>query len=369
MLGRLNTSVLTRMPRDCTAFPGSLVSYRCTVHSRIGVDPVHNTHELSSLKKLSLLLFDLAMKNTKQNKAKPSNGGRVGKGSALVASSSSGGRVSTKSLLNHPIFGGKLTSNTDSVPSAFVNILGNSTYFSEGSKVLMPELGMDPINLVGSQPLSDVTGAVATPDVFTNNTLATAVSANLIGLSPDLLNGPVAARANLYDKFVFRDVLIEYVSTCATTQASALAVALLEDGSGLGSPTSFSTVRQCVPSISFPLRTDRCFLHYHYRGPQLFYNTDDTATNPGLRLTRQGFICSYASANLTVISPGFFNIYYSLDLYDPVLSQGFTLSVKRQERQVLKDILTYSRSLSSDKATEFLESILKTPSPPRPWAK
>jgi len=210
---------------------------------------------------------------------------------------------------------------------------------------MMPNLGQCPVNIVGSQPLSDVTGAVATPDVFTTGTLATS-TANQIQLSPDSLNGPLAARANLDDKYVFRDILIEYFSSCATTQANSIALAIEEDGSGLGAPTSFSTTRQIVPSVAFPLRADRCFLHYHYRGPNLWWNLLDNATVAGSRSTVQCDLYGYASANLTVIVPGFINIYYSIDLYDPVLSQGFTMSVRKDERLILNAFVQHFRRLS-----------------------
>jgi hypothetical protein len=282
---------------------------------------------------------------------------RNGAGPQLQATQGAGGRVMTKSLMSHPIFGGRLTSNTDSIPSAFVNILGNSTYFGEGSKVLMPELGLDPVNIVGCQPLSDVTGSAGAPDVFTTGTLATASTVNLIYMSPDTFNGPLAARANLYDKYVFRDILIEYVSTCATSQANAIGIGIMEDGSGLGAPTSFSTVRQLVPSVAFPLRTDRAFLHWHYRGPQLYWTAADTASNAAGRLTLQGAISAFASANLTVIVPGFFNVYYSIDLYNPVLSQGFTVSVNRRERDVLREVLQAIREMKPDDQERALEDV------------
>jgi hypothetical protein len=282
---------------------------------------------------------------------------RKGQSAVQISGDQTTGRVNIRSLINHPIFGGKLSSNSSTIPAAFVNILGNSTYFTEGRKVMMPELGLDPVNIVGCQPFSDVTGAVATPDAWTNNTLATASTANVIYLSPDTCNGPLAAKANLYDKFVFRDILLEYVSTCATSQASALAMCITEDGSGLGGPTSFSTVRQVVPSVAFPLRADRAYLHYHYAGPQLWWNAADTASNASGRLTFQGAVYGYTSANITVIVPGFVNIYYSVDLYDPVLSQGFTVSVKRDERDVIRDVLKNIREMPEKERDSALADI------------
>jgi len=297
-----------------------------------------------------------AKRIAKRNKSQQKGGG--GGVKVKFAEQMSTGRVTIKSLMNHPIFGGKMTSNVLTIPAAFVNILGNSTYFGENGRVMMPELGIDPVNIIGCQPLSDVTGAVATPDVFTNLTLATTSGANTIGLSPDVFNGPLAARANLYDKYVFRDVLIEYVSTCATSQASAVAVAIEEDGGGGGAPTTFSTTRQIVPSVAFPFRADRAFLHYHYRGPQLFWTTDAAD-----RLTRQGAIYAFASANITVISPGFFNVYYSIDLYNPVLTQGFTVSIRRDERDEIRNFLEFVRKLPDSQKAAAMRDLSRITAP------
>jgi len=254
-----------------------------------------------------------------------------------------GGRVSLSQLNAHPIYGGRVTSNVDSLPAAFVNILGNSTYYNEDSSVMMPSLGICPVRVVGCQPLTDITGAVATADVFTTGTLATATSVNAILCCPDALNGPLAAKANLYDKYVFRDLLFEYVSTCATTQVSALALAFTEDAQTL--PGTFSTARQVVPSVAFPFRADRAFLHYNYNGPKLFYNLTDNSGGPGQRTTVQGVLNGYPSANLTVISPGFINVYYVCELYDPVASQGFTVSVRRDERDIVKELVENLRKM------------------------
>jgi hypothetical protein len=268
----------------------------------------------------------------------------------------SNGRASVVSLMSHPIFGGRLTSNTETIPAAFVNIIGNQTFYNENSKVLRPELGMDPVNIVGCQPLTDILGAVATPDVFATGTLATAVDVNHIYINPDTLNGPIAAKANLYDKYVFRDILIEYITVSASTQTSALALGLTEDATVF--PTTFSTVRQVVPSVTFPFRAERAFLHYHYAGPQLWYNLVDSTSTASLRSTTQCTLSGYTSANLTVIVPGYLNIYYSVDLYDPVPSQGFTLSVAKLERDFLRKFLVELRKENETKKVEILDKCM-----------
>jgi hypothetical protein len=247
-------------------------------------------------------------------------------------------RVMVASLKSHPIFGGRLTSNSLSLPSAFVNIIGNSTSYSETSKVLMPDLGLMPVNIIGTQPFADVVTAAASNNLFTNTTLATQQDPNTYQLNPDSFNGPLAAKANLYDKFIFRDLLFEYVSLVATSQAGGMSMGCLEDGTN--PPTTFSMTRQVVPSVAFPFRTDRAFLHYHYAGPQLFYNLTFIGSNESIRQTSQGAFVGWPSVtSIGAISQGFINVYYSVDLYDPVNSQGFTLSVSKMERDLVRQYL------------------------------
>lgn len=239
-----------------------------------------------------------------------------------------------------PDFGGRITSNSNSIPSAFVNVLGNTCYYQTSSAVQNPTLGVDGCRLIGCQPFQDVTTDGSTTNLLVDATLATQNNQNSILISPDRLNGPLAAKANLYDRYVFRDIIIEFVSLVATSQSGGMAMGLMHEGAGLGLATNFSTTRQIVPSVAFPFRTDRAYLHIHYDGPELYFNAVDAGSNAGARQTEQYVFNAWPSVtSIGAVSQGFLNIYYIIDLYDPVPTQGFTLSVPdRSERDLLKKI-------------------------------
>ena len=124
----------------------------------------------------------------------------------------------------NPLFGSNcFVSNVDHIPVAFNTFSGNSTFVREAGSVKHPSLGVGGICLVGCQPLSDIATTNANSNLFVNGTLSDAV-ANTIGLTPDVLAGPLAAQANLHNKYVFRDVIFEYVSNVPTSQAQSMAL-------------------------------------------------------------------------------------------------------------------------------------------------
>jgi len=262
--------------------------------------------------------------------------------------------------MKNPLFGSNnFTSNVDHLPAAFDTICGNSTFLREAGKVKHPMIGIDGIALVGCQPLSDIVTTGANSNLFTNGTLASCTP-NSISLSPDSLNGPLAAQANLHLKYVFRDVIIEYISNVATSQAGSMALAVFEDGASTNSPASFAETREVVPSISYPFRSDRCYLHYHYDGLELWFTELETATSAGSRQTIQALLCGFPSASsIGAVSQGFTNIWYNIELYQPVNPQGFTLMLRtKEEHDVVEKVLKQLR--------EEKKKCVKTGLEPRP---
>jgi len=252
-----------------------------------------------------------------------------------------------------------MTSNVDSIPSAFVNIIGNSTFYDESPDVLMPELGNCPVRIIGCQPFSDITTTNANSNLLTTGTLATS-GANRIEISPDTLNGPLAAKANFYTRYVFRDILIEYVSLVATTQAGGMSMSIREDGTDLNAATSFSENRQVIPSVTFPFRTDRAFVHYHYDGPALYFMELDSGTDAALRLTVQFLFQAWPSvSSIGNVSQGLTNIYYIVDMYSPTLTQGITLTKSPEEKAVVQMALEKFRE--KKKVEEEVDDFRVTP--------
>ncbi len=263
-----------------------------------------------------------------------------------------GGR---RSRAGHVLYGSNnWVSNVSSVPLAFDNIDGNACFVSAPKGVKHKTLGIEGIQLHGCQPLSDITCSTAS-ELFTATTLATLTTTNQIGLCPDNLNGPLAAQANLHDRYVFRDVVVEYIGQVATTQAGCMAMSIVQDGSSSfgGAPTTFSTTRQCIPNIVVPFRHDRAYLHFHYDGNELFYNKIDSATDAGFRQTIQLTLSGFPSAINLGTNMGFTNIWYVIDLYGPVSTQGFTVGARdKTERDMLEAYLRRLR-LDAEPADRF----------------
>lgn len=287
-----------------------------------------------------------ASNQKKKNKKKQRN---PRKPLLMAAIRAGGGRVAIK---GHPILGGMgITSNTGSLPAAFVNLLGNTTFISPPTGVTHPDLGIEGTQIHGCQPLTNILTAAADSSLFVNASLATA-AANSVNLIPDSLNGPVAAQANFYNNYVFRDVLIEYISNVATSQAGSCCLSFTTDGA-LNTPASFAEARQNIPSITFPFRADRAYLHYHYDGPTLHFCEIDAATLAGQRSTVQAIINGWPSAtSIGAVTQGFTNIYYVLEMYNPLQSQGITMVwCNPEEKVLLKSYLAKLRGDPSSSST------------------
>lgn len=238
------------------------------------------------------------------------------------------------------LYGGKAAkyqSTSGTVPAAFVNMDANTAFMEASGKVLHSYEGIDGVSFYGCQPLSTIgmTNTASDASVFSTGTLATTTAdsggfSSLILLSPDDLNGRLAAQANLYTRFVFRDIIIEYVSNCGTSQADSMCLAYSADANLVNSgPATFADIRQMVPSITFPFRTDRAYFHFHYAGQELFYNKRDVASIAGNRVSHQGALVAYADkVQGNVASLGYTNIFYVVEFYNPTTSQAITFMDK-----------------------------------------
>lgn len=280
-------------------------------------------------------------KKGKKKKNKKSNSGQAVAGAIPSYMKMSGKRVN----VTNPLLGGRnITSSSGSLPACFVDILGNSTFISSPSAVMHPELGIQGVNLHGCQPLAGIQQVTGAAGVFVANSLATQIDQSSIYLSPDTLNGPLAAQANMHSKYVFRDILIEYISSCPTTTPSCMCLGFSEGGSDADA-TDFATGRQIVPSVTFPFRADRAYLHYSYTGPQLFKTLTTAGTTAVVNeFSNQGVIGGWGDGAAVITGTGFTNIYYSIDLYGPMQTQGFTMGFdSREERFIFQSILNQLR--------------------------
>jgi len=282
-----------------------------------------STLTAKQMKQLVRQLQPAQKQATKNNKPKAKS--RRGRKLRNAGSARSMRSVGNRSSLG--TFGDKtrVVSSVGHMPAAWDNVRGNSTWSEVEGKVIHPREGPG-IAICGCQPFSDVNTAAAASDFFTASTLATMYTGlNTIGLSPDALNGPLAAQANLHQKYVFTDVMLEYTSNVATSQAGSFALSYIQDGANVNPPTNFSEARQIVPSLTANFRSDTVYLHIHYDGDEVYWTENETATLAGRRQTFQGIIHGFPSANtLGVLSMGYLNVYYRIELYQSVNSQGFT---------------------------------------------
>ncbi len=261
-------------------------------------------------------------------------------------------KQSRKSISSNIIGTSNYSSNTSTIPSAFVNTDFNSTWIKQVGKLRHSKLALDGIALMGCQPFTTFTTSATTSELVTDASLATRASNNSVFLSPDDLNGPIAAQANFHLRYCFTDVIFEFVSTVATTQAGAFCMSVtdgLPDTSGFAS--SFADNRQICPSITSPFRTDRCYLHYHYNGDQLWYTETDSNTLASKRLYTQALFQAWPSASsIGAIVQGYVNIWYRIELYSPVYSQGISFKFHNmEEKAILNKLREYLTTLRSKK--------------------
>jgi hypothetical protein len=198
------------------------------------------------------------------------------------------------------------------------------------TKIRHARLGMDGERISFRQPLTDMSLAAGTNQAFGNSgTLATVTSAQWICLSPDILNGPVAAKATWYNRYRFSHITIHYRSACATSMALAASVGIV-DGFPSVVPANFSNVRLCEPSVVFPLWQDNVTISHSFRTDELYYTLYDATNLATIRQTVQAVIVAFVSSAAGAVTGthGYFDISGELELYDPVSTQGFTFMSK-----------------------------------------
>jgi len=241
------------------------------------------------------------------------------------------------------------------MPAAYANVDSNSTFCKQVGTA-KHKSGFQGIVLVGCQPLTTITTTNANSNIFTATSLATLTDGNTIRLSPDILNGPLAAQANYHGRYLFTDIMIEYVSNVPTSQANSCCLAIETDQETVSA--SFAENREVIPSVTFPYRTDRAFLTHHFDLDELYYVKLNGGTQADVRQTVQALIVGWpditSTGNLTM---GYTNIWYRIELYQPVPTQGFTLMVKNRKEQLMFQELykRYSESKSVDIVKKLTE--------------
>jgi hypothetical protein len=217
----------------------------------------------------------------------------------------------------------------------------NSTAIHDIKPIKHNVFGYPGVRIVGSQPFSTCIDAVGTSASLTNDTLATIVNLNGVYLSPDTLNGPIAGQAQFYQHFAFREVIFEYITVLSSGAAGSLCMSYTTDSNIVGSPTSYTDVRQVQPSVTFAKRTMRTIMSMEYSGGELWWNKVDAGSEAGYRQTVQGLFLIYPDeVGAVARTNGYINIHYILDLFGPTATHNLlALNVNGAERKLVTSYL------------------------------
>lgn len=214
----------------------------------------------------------------------------------------------------------------------------NPTQFSEGP--VFHKVGGRGQRFVGAQMLTSVVTTASDSQMWTGTSPAATYSINQILLSPDNLNGRLAVFANVYARFVFRRIMIEYEPLVATSQAGGGVLAIVNDPQiSIGTTIlTYALAQDVTPSVTFPFR-ERAKLEYTYSGDDLFYTENDTEGHSSLRLTNQGVLIGIPSASsLGALTMGTLRIHYVIDMFQPVPTSAISASERKLVREFLAKV-------------------------------
>ncbi len=223
----------------------------------------------------------------------------------------------------------------------------NPTQFNVGSAPAHRDFGSG-IRITGRQYLCPLTTAVGSPDIFGSGQAT--VTANLYKLSPDSLNGRVALMARNYTRFAFRKVRFVYTPDCSNTTAGSFAMGYSNDPeTNSFSTPSFTQVQSMQPSALTAYR-EPVYLDVKYTGDLTWFTEIDAGTSAASRLTYQGELVAYGSANYgSATNLGQFWIEYVLDLYGNSIDYGFSVGVASEKEKVLVEQFLRRLRLEDDR--------------------
>jgi len=187
------------------------------------------------------------------------------------------------------------------------------------------------IRVTGRQAHLAIGSAGADTGLFLSST-ATANSTTSSFISPDNLNGRLAAIADRWNKYAFRRVTIMYSPTVASTQAGAYTMGFSNDPALDGSTVTFAFATEaqnaCIANVREP-----CMVTYTYDGPDTWYMKEKTSATADVRQTNQVVLVG-AQAQSAAVTYGYTMIDYVVDLYEATGTAGISLSVDGRSTRV-----------------------------------
>lgn len=202
-------------------------------------------------------------------------------------------------------------------PASFACVQNNISQMKSEQPVDHPLLGVAGMRISGSQPFAVILSGPAS--FFTTDSAgANALDDNTIPLNPILLTGPLSVYGYLYDRFVIRALKFKFTTYQPTSTPGIIGFCVENDVSNLMA-TSFDTLRQVLPNVTFPVRIPKAELDYFYEGPDLFYCQGASATSAEKRQNIQSVFKGYdAIPPASGIVYGFVDLEYVVDFFDPV---------------------------------------------------
>jgi hypothetical protein len=239
-------------------------------------------------------------------------------------------------------------------PASFALIQNNTTAMLPESPTTHPRLGVAGVRVHGRQPFAIISpgqfGASTTFFDAASTANISGSSDQLIDLNPLNLNGPLAVRAQLYEKYAFHKVRIIATTQQTTTFVGAAALCVVDDPAIAASlVVNFNAAREVTPSVMFPYRIPQAALEWDYKGDELFFvNPSSTpGTNSDLRLNVQAVLFGFDGGSLALATPTatmFVDIEYVIDFYDPIPPSGGSFSAANQaERTIVSRVLKAMR--------------------------
>lgn len=199
-----------------------------------------------------------------------------------------------------------------------------------------PELGMG-VRVAGRQLVCGLVTTAGDSQLFSGGTATSA--ANHVKLSPDILSGRLALQARTYSRYCFREVTLEFVSRVPTTQAGSFVLGYTEDPAADTIATvSFGSACQMSPSVQASFITPHVIFPVlrNYQSQKTWFTEYAGGTTPEERMTTQGIIIGIPDVtSIGAVTHGFLWVDYVIDLYQPTLDMGFTLSKTKEESDLL----------------------------------
>lgn len=230
-----------------------------------------------------------------------------------------------------------------------------------------PDVGLGPgVRVVGSQ-LAGSYGPMAGGVVLllmdspSGGWQSAGTSYSLLTVNPDMIGGRLALMARTWGRFVFRYFKLTYLTACPAFQTApnSFSLGYSEDpslNSFAGNPTLITTM-DLSPSAMLTM-SDNGYIEWIYTGDEVFYTENDAVSDSSQRTTAQGRVYGVSDGSASTATLGRFVLSYVIDLYDPTMDYGFTVSLRDQNEEdrvnAFLRVLRSSPAATSPDATKFL---------------